>query len=117
VQWMFAETRSLAEDWAYRWLAASAALPGPISHAAPRLQDERGRRARALADASQASLTVAEHAARSGITAPRARRDLAELVREGHLVAERAGRMLTYRTATAPPLASGPAPDAKVTPQ
>jgi len=29
VSWMFAETRQLAEDWAYRWLGAASRLEQP----------------------------------------------------------------------------------------
>jgi ERCC4-type nuclease len=110
VQWMFAETRTLAQDWAYRWLAASSSVTLPAD-AAPRVQDQRGRRARAITDASNAELTVALHAARSGVTEAQARRDLADLVASGDLLATREGRRLVYRSAAPVPL------DAKVTPQ
>ncbi|MDQ6746896.1 MAG: hypothetical protein M3010_02135 [Candidatus Dormibacteraeota bacterium] len=115
VQWMFAETRTLAEDWAYRWLAAAAARSDMARDGAPRLQDARGRRARALADASRSAITAAEHAVRSGIGTARARRDLADLVREGHLVAQRAGRTLEFRAVKPPPGGSAEMADAEVT--
>ncbi|MDI3317223.1 MAG: ERCC4 domain-containing protein [Bacillota bacterium] len=111
VAWMFAESRSLAEDFAYRWLAASAhaeRLAGggppaavaelPASYPGPRLLDAQERRRIALQEAAAGVVwTAADFAARCGVRPATAWRDLKALVDEGRLVAEGGRRTRRYR--------------------
>jgi len=113
VAWMFAETRQLAEEWAYRWLAAAAradsprALPllderalgeAPIAYEGrPRLLDAAARRSRLLAAADAGTDWTSRSAARScGVTQLTAAADLAALVREGRLRVTGAGTKRRY---------------------
>jgi hypothetical protein len=125
VCWMFGETRPLAEDWAYRWLAACMDADAP--HAmpllderaiaepdlrdakpGPRLLDAAARRAALLRDAQAGrpwtSRTAAE---RCGVTQTTAAGDLAALVREGRLEVQGRGRSRAYRF---PPVEDGHSP-------
>jgi hypothetical protein len=115
VCWMFAETRPLAEDWAYRWLAACVDADAP--HAMPllderaiaepdlhdaeprhRLLDAAARRAVLLRDAEAGrSMTSRTAAERCGVTQTTAAADLAALVRNGRLEAQGHGRSRAYR--------------------
>lgn len=112
VSWMFAETRPLAEEWAYRWLAAAAridaprALPlferaigeVPASYAGrPRLLDATARRTQLVQDAEAGTVwTSRAAAARCGVTQTTAVADLSALVREGRLAIVGRGRSRTY---------------------
>ena len=116
VAWMFAETRQLAEDWAYRWLAACGRADQPfampllderalgepaLSHESrPRMLDAAARRA-ALAREAEAGhvWTSREAAERSGVAQLTAAADLGTLVREGSLVVVGRGRARAYRWA------------------
>ncbi|HUG04950.1 MAG TPA: ERCC4 domain-containing protein [Candidatus Limnocylindria bacterium] len=113
VAWMFAETRQLAEEWAYRWLAAAAradsprALPllderalgeAPIAYEGrPRLLDATARRSSLLEEATAgAEWTSRSAARRCGVTQVTAAADLAALVREGRLRVTGAGTKRRY---------------------
>lgn len=113
VAWMFAETRQLAEEWAYRWLSAAAradaprALPLLDEHALgeanvayegrPRLLDATARRSSLLEQAIAGAEWTSRSAARScGVTQVTAAGDLARLVREGRLRVTGAGTKRRY---------------------
>lgn len=115
VTWMFAETRQLAEDWAYRWLAACAradaepyAMPlldeRAIGEPAmreeaprPRLLDATARRELLLADARAGTTWTSRSAAeRCGVSQVTAATDLAALVAEGKLRVLGRGRARRY---------------------
>lgn len=113
VAWMFAETRQLAEEWAYRWLAAAARADGPRAipllderalgearvayEGTPRLLDAAARRARLLEAANAGAEWTSRAAARSsGVTQVTAAADLAALVREGRLHVTGAGTKRRY---------------------
>ena len=113
VSWMFAETRQLAEDWAYRWLGAASrleqprALPllderaigeTPITYEGrPRMLDAVARRSLLRQEAEAGTLWTSRAAAeRWGVTQVTALADLAALVREGALIVEGAGRKRRY---------------------
>jgi hypothetical protein len=112
VAWMFAETRSLAEDYAYRWLAASAHaehVPNdgpaqavreePARYPGPQILDAVRRRQIALEEAAQGvTWTTAAFAARCGVTQVTAWKDLKALVDQGILVAKGDRRTRTYGT-------------------
>jgi len=114
VAWMFAETRALAEDYAYRWLAASAneerkrrgdpAFPGdatPATDAGPQVRDALERRTIALREAARGVIwTTATFAAHCQVSHPTAWKDLRALVADGLLVVQGAHRDRRYR---APP--------------
>lgn len=119
VVWTFAETRQLAEDWAYRWLAACSradatpyAIPllderalGEASFAParePRLLDSAARRALLRREASEGTEWTSRTAAeRCGVSKVTAAADLAALVRAGLLAVNGRGRARKYRTAVA----------------
>ena len=113
VSWMFAETRQLAEEWAYRWLAASARLDAPralpllderalgetpIAYAGrPRMLDAAARQSLLLREAEAGTVwTSREAAARCGVTQVTALADIAALVRSGGLAPVGRGRARTY---------------------
>lgn len=112
VSWMFAETRRLAEEWAFRWLSAAAridaprALPlleraigeVPATYAGrPRLLDAVARRAILLREAEAGTIwTSRAAAARCGVTQATALADLAALVRERRLAVQGRGRSRSY---------------------
>ena len=113
VAWMFAETRQLAEEWAYRWLAAAArvdsprAVPllderalgeAPIAYEGrPRLLDAAARRSRLLDAANAGTEWTSRAAARScGVTQVTAAADLAALASEGLLRVIGAGTKRRY---------------------
>ena len=112
VSWMFAETRSLAEAWAYRWLAAAArmdaprALPlferaiGEVAEAygdRPRMLDAIARRSLLAGEAELGTVWTSRAAsARCGVTQTTAVADLAALVRGGRLAIVGRGRARTY---------------------
>jgi len=118
VAWMFAETRQLAEDWTYRWLAACARADQPYAmpllderalgepsftrETSPRVMDAAARKA-ALARESEAGhlWTSREAAERFGVTQLTAAADLRALVRDGALVIVGRGRARAYRWAAA----------------
>ena len=113
VSWMFAETRQLAEEWAYRWLAAAARVDAPraiplLEHVIGEVPASYGGRPRMLDAAARRSLLLREAgagtewtsrsaAARCGVTQSTAVADLAALVRRGDLVIVGRGRARTYR--------------------
>lgn len=116
VAWMFAETRQLAEDWAYRWLAACAradaepyampllderAIAEPSMRevgARPRMLDATARRETLLAEASGGrTWTSREAAEHLGVTQSTAAADLVALVRDGKLRSFGRGRARRYR--------------------
>ncbi len=115
VMWMFAETPRLAEDWAYRWLAASLrAASGnhperdraaygarPIQEElplGPALLDAAARRSLIAREAQQGTIWTSRRAAdRCRVTQSTAASDLKMLVGEGVLVVQGAGRSRTYR--------------------
>jgi hypothetical protein len=116
VTWQFAETPKIAQDWAYRWLAAAAkadreryqiplleerALGDPVLVAGPstgsRMLDSAERRAVAVREAQTGSAwTSRSLAERCGVTQTTAAGDLRALVREGRLRSEGAGRSRRY---------------------
>ena len=112
VSWMFAETRQLAEEWAYRWLAAAARIDAPravplLERAIGEVPAAYGGRPRMLDASARRSLLVQEAgagtvwtsraaAARCGVTQVTAVADLAALVREGRLAIVGRGRARTY---------------------
>lgn len=114
VSWMFAETRQLAEDWAYRWLGAASrierprAVPlldqrafgeAPIAYdGRPRMLDASARRSLLLREAASGTLWTSRAAAeRCGVTQVTALGDLNALVGEGRLRVDGAGRRRRYR--------------------
>lgn len=114
VSWMFAETRQLAEDWAYRWLGAASrveqprAIPllderafgeAPIAYEGrSRMLDASARRSLLLREAASGTLWTSRAAAeRCGVTQVTALADLSALVREGTLRVDGAGRKRRYR--------------------
>ncbi|MGH2499008.1 MAG: ERCC4 domain-containing protein [Candidatus Limnocylindria bacterium] len=117
VAWMFAETRAIAEDWAYRWLSACVraesqryqipllderAIADPTAQeapsAGPRVLDAQARRSLLVAEAERGTEWTSRAAAeRCRVTPQTATRDLKGLVGEGLLVAEGAGRSVRYR--------------------
>jgi len=115
VAWMFAETRSLAEDYAYRWLAACARAERVV-HAAPPVEavhevhapypgpqvlDALQRRQLALQEAVQGVVwTTAAFAARCGVRPVTAWKDVKATVDQGLLVADGGRRIRRYRAAT-----------------
>ncbi len=119
VAWMFAETRQLAEDWAYRWLSAAARADQPYAmpllderalgepamsrKSSPRLMDATARRALLAREAAAGHVwTSREAAERSGVTQLTAAADLRALVREGRLAIVGRGRARAYRRAGPP---------------
>jgi len=117
VNWMFAETRELAEDFTFRWLgaarkaeleraAAPSEEPAP-GRETPRIAesaqmalpvyDRRGRFDEAIKLADQGRVwTTAEYAAHFGVSKPTARKDLSDLVAAGALSAEGGRRDRRY---------------------
>jgi hypothetical protein len=119
VAWMFAETRQLAEDWAYRWLAACAradaepyAMPlldeRAIAEPAmredaprPHMLDAASRRQTLLAEAEAGAVWTSRAAAeRCRVSQVTAAADLAALVREGRLRLVGRGRARRYAATT-----------------
>lgn len=113
VAWMFAETRQLAEEWAYRWLTAAARADGPRAvpllderalgeapiayEGRPRLLDAAARRSRLIDAANAGTEWTSRSAARScGVTQVTAAADLAALVRDGRLRVTGAGTKRRY---------------------
>lgn len=113
VPWVFADNRSLAEDYAFRWLAAAAkwtgaatstgALPAPAAVQRPlavRDRDGRYREASSLLAAGRAdggrSWTVRGYAAHFGISTATAAADLKALAAAGAVRGEGAGRGRRY---------------------
>ena len=112
VSWMFAETRQLAEEWAYRWLAAAARIDAPraiplLERAIGEVPASYGGRPRMLDAAARRSLLLREAgtgtewtsrsaAARCEVTQSTAVADLAALVRAGDLVIVGRGRARSY---------------------
>ena len=112
--WMFGETTRLAEDWAYRWLAASLrAASGtdlardraaygarPIQEElalGPALLDAAARRSLIAREAEQGTIWTSRGAAdRCRVTQSTAASDLKKLVSEGVLVVQGSGRSRTY---------------------
>ncbi len=120
VAWMFAETRQLAEDWAYRWLAACARADQPYAmpllderalgepalsqEAAPRVMDAEARRALLAREAAAGHVwTSREAAERCGVAQLTAAADLRALVERGSLVIVGRGRARTYRATAVVP--------------
>ncbi len=116
VAWMFAETRQLAEDWAYRWLAAAARADQPYAmpllderalgepalaeRTPPRLMDAAARRALLAREAEAGHVwTSREAAERAGVTQLTAAADLRALVAAGTLAVVGRGRARAYRWA------------------
>jgi hypothetical protein len=104
VAWLFGETKALAEDFAYRFLAAALHAEGGVAgiraarQEGPLLLDRAARQERILADlAAGASLTVAEWMARAHLSYGAALRDLKELVAAGRVEEVREGRRHVYR--------------------
>ncbi len=112
VNWMFAETRKIAEDYAYRWLAAVArTAPGrPEPPAEADLEDSSEplpvldpylRQATAAAEAREGKVwTSRDYAARFRVSRSTALSDLKALVERGALEERGAGRSRRY---VAPP--------------
>ncbi len=116
VTWQFAETPKIAQDWAYRWLAACAkadreryqiplleerAIADPVALAEPavgtRMLDAAERRALIVREADAGvAWTSRSLAGRCGVTQPTAVGDLRALVRGGHLRIEGSGRTVRY---------------------
>ncbi len=116
VTWQFAETPKIAQDWAYRWLAAAAkadrdryqiplleerALGDPIAIAEPRagsrVLDAAERRAIAVREAEVGQAwTSRSLAERCRVTQLTAASDLRALVSEGRLRVEGTGRLRRY---------------------
>jgi hypothetical protein len=98
VVWMFADTRSLAEDYAFRFLSAACRTEtAPQGELGPALQDRSARRSAIVAAARQGrSWTVQEVANTWAVGLGSARADLAALVAQGLLSARRVGRRLVY---------------------
>ncbi|MDE3102905.1 MAG: ERCC4 domain-containing protein [Chloroflexota bacterium] len=120
VTWHFAETPKIAQDWAFRWLAACAredreryqmplleerALGDPLAVAeAPagvRILDATERRALLAREAQGGTAWTSRAAAeRCAVTQATAAGDLARLVRDGKLAVEGSGRARRYVRAT-----------------
>lgn len=115
IAWMYAETRQLAEDWAYRWLAACAraeaepyampllderAIAEPqLAEAGPRprVLDAAARREAMLAEARAGTTWTSRSAAeRFDVAQATALADLTALVREGKLRVIGRGRSRAY---------------------
>lgn len=116
VTWHFGETPKVAQDWAYRWLAACAkadreryqiplleerALADPVAvaeaRAGSRMLDAAERRELIVREAATgAGWTSRAVAARCGVTPATAAADLKALVRAGRLRIEGAGRARRY---------------------
>jgi hypothetical protein len=113
VAWMFAETRSLAEDYAYRWLGASAQAEhvlrdepagavreDPATYPGPEILDAVRRRQIAVEEAARGVVwTTAAFAARCGVTQVTAWKDLKGLVDQGLLVTDGGRRTRRYQAA------------------
>ncbi len=102
VSWMFAETRQLAQDWAYRWLAAASRIESPRAipllderalgepdftyDGRPQLQDASARRM-LIAEEARAGKEWTSRAAaqRCNVTQATAAADLRALVHDGTL--------------------------------
>lgn len=111
VAWMFAETRSLAEDYAYRWLSACAqaehvvrpAQVGDAAKAGPELLDAVRRQQIAREEAARGTVwTTTSFAARCRVSQMTAWKDLEALRGEGLLVADAVGRGRRYRAPDGP---------------
>ncbi|HEY9287047.1 MAG TPA: ERCC4 domain-containing protein [Candidatus Dormibacteraeota bacterium] len=118
VAWMFAETRALAEDWAYRWLAASlraerglaqpllraaetepSAAPSALSgleERAPLFDAEARRHLIVREAAAGVRWTTRLLARRAGVTAATASKDLKSAASEGVLISEKVGRETVF---------------------
>lgn len=115
VAWMFAETRQLAEDWAYRWLAACArveaepyampllderAIAEPSMREAaprPRMLDATARRETLMREVAAGTVWTSRSAAgRLGVSQITAASDLAALVSSGRLRIVGRGRARRY---------------------
>ncbi|HZP95064.1 MAG TPA: ERCC4 domain-containing protein [Candidatus Limnocylindria bacterium] len=116
VLWSFSETPALAQDWAYRWLAACAkasreryqiplleerAIGDPLTVAEPpagaRILDAAERRALIVREARAGTAWTSRLAAGAcGVTQATAAADLAALVRAGELRVQGAGRSRHY---------------------
>jgi hypothetical protein len=116
VTWVFAETPGIAQDWAYRWLAACAAadreryqipllderaIADPLARAEPRagasLLDAAARRMLLSREARAGKSWTSRMAAQTcGVTQTTAAADLAAPVRSGVLRVEGAGRARRY---------------------
>ena len=99
VGWTFAETRDLAQDFTYRWLAAASThRPAPGAKPGPQLLDATARRALAVREARAGTVwTTRAYAERCGVSLGTAWQDLRALVAEGLLVAEGERRGRVYR--------------------
>lgn len=99
VGWTFAETRDLAQDFTYRWLAAaSTRRPSPGARSGPRLLDAAARRALALAEARRGTAwTTRDYAQRCGVSLGTAWQDLRALVAAGLLSPEGGRRNRVYK--------------------
>jgi hypothetical protein len=121
VPWVFAETSSLAQDYAYRWLAACARAEGggegaaadaagaatlarPRRDRGPSVLDAVARRAIAVREATEGGIvwTSADLARRCGVGPVTAWKDLRALVAEGLLEAEGDRRRRRYRARRGP---------------
>lgn len=130
VAWMFAETRALAEDWAYRWLAASLRAerglsqpllravaddsaaptppPGLIEDRTP-LFDAEARRSLIVREANAGiRWTTRLLAKRAGVTSATAAKDLKNAASEGVLIGEKVGRETVYAVGKHRQTTSGP---------
>ncbi len=120
VPWVFAESRALAEDYGYRWLAAAlkqhregrtaAATAGLAGAGGPpqqlalteapapyRVHDRAGRQAEALSLARAGRVwTTADYADHFGVGKQTAWQDLKELVAAGRLAAEGSRKLRRY---------------------
>ncbi len=116
VTWHFAETPKVAQDWAYRWLAACAkadrdryqiplleerALGDPLAVAEPaagaRILDATERRALIVKEAEAGMEWTSRSAAeRCGVTQATAAGDLAALAGQGRMRVEGSGRARRY---------------------
>ena len=125
VQWTFAESPRLAEEWAYRWLSAATHArtgrrPERVSNLgamplqaelpyAPSVLDAPARRAVVLREAEAGTVwTSHDVSERCGVTVATAASDLRRLVRDGVLRAQGHGRSRTYSAATTPLTIEGP---------
>jgi len=116
VMWMFAETPRLAEDWAYRWLAASIRLENrtPLDERdaqvlgqrptqaelplGPTVVDAAARRSLLAREAESGTIWTSRSAAEEcRVAQPTAAADLKRLVTQGVLRVEGSGRSRTYR--------------------
>ncbi|HEV2250631.1 MAG TPA: ERCC4 domain-containing protein [Candidatus Limnocylindria bacterium] len=112
VSWMFAETRPLAEAWAYRWLAAAARIDAPRAVPLferaigevpasygdrPKMLDATARRALLATEAEHGTVWTSRAASvRHAVTRATAVADLTALVRDGRLQIVGRGRARTY---------------------